>query len=97
MVVGKPRKDVSLVGMEQKDLFIGEEVLAKKGLNLLDEIYPVKAGRIEDMESVGKIILYLCDELLGCQLSENRVLITEPPNNDNKIREEIVTKMFEEF
>ena len=97
MVVGKPRKDVSLVGMEQKDLFIGDEVLAKKGLNLLDEIYPVKAGRIEDMDAVGKIIIHLCDERLGCQLAESRVLITEPPNNDNKIREELVQKMFEEY
>jgi hypothetical protein len=68
MVVGKPRKDVSLVGMEQKDLFIGDEVLSKKGLNLLDELYPVKAGRIEDMEAVISIIIHLCDELLGCQL-----------------------------
>jgi actin, other eukaryote len=64
MVIGKPRKDVSLVGMEQKEFFIGEEVLAKKGLNLLDEQYPVKAGKIEDMQGLEKVLLYLCDELL---------------------------------
>jgi len=42
------------------------------------------------MQGLEKVLLYLCDELLQVNMQEHRVLITEPPNNDNKIREELV-------
>ena len=46
MIVGKPKEDVQMVGMDQKDYYFGEEATSKKAL--LDITYPVQQGIIPD-------------------------------------------------
>jgi actin-related protein len=47
MLLGKPKSKGALVGMDQKEWYIGEEVVSKK--QFLNVEYPVVGGRIEDM------------------------------------------------
>lgn len=46
MIVGKPKDETLMVGMDQKDFYFGQEALDKK--SLLDITYPVRNGIIPD-------------------------------------------------
>jgi len=59
--------------------------------------YPVKAGRIEDMNKMEQIFTHLMNDVMQCTLEEHKVIVTEPPNNDPKIREQLIELMFTEF
>ena len=91
MVLGKPKSKGALVGMDQKEWYIGAEVLQKKAL--LNVERPVKKGVIEDMDKMKQIFLHLMNDVMQCTLEEHRVILTEPPNNDPKIREQLIDLM----
>lgn len=95
MVIGKPISKGALVGMDQKDCYIGNEVAAKK--NVLAIEHPVKEGLIKDMDGICEILNHLYNNDLRRTPEDHKLLITEPPNNDNKIREELVKRLFEEY
>jgi hypothetical protein len=40
MIVGKPKDDIVMIGMDQKEFYFGEEALSKK--SMLNITYPVK-------------------------------------------------------
>ena len=50
MVVGEPKSKGLLVGMDQKDAYIGDEALDKK--KHLKMCYPVQKGVITDIEKI---------------------------------------------
>jgi len=95
MMLGKPKSKGALVGMDQKEWYIGNEVVAKK--QFLNVEYPVEQGRIQDMEKMRQIFLHLMNDVMQCTLEEHKVIVTEPPNNDPKIREQLIDLMFTEF
>ena len=70
---------------------MGHEARAKKHLLNLD--YPVQQGVITDFESIKKIFEHLFNNELRVSPEEHKILITEPPNNPKKNREEIVELM----
>lgn len=47
-LVGKPKHQDVMLGVETKETFIGEEALAKKGILNLD--YPIKNGFVKNWE-----------------------------------------------
>src|ERR1700686_4384616 len=55
-VVGKPKMPGILVGLDQKDVYIGDEVREKKGVLKLE--YPIDRGVIKDWENMEKIWNY---------------------------------------
>lgn len=59
--------------------------------------YPVVAGRIQDIDKMKQIFLHLMNDVMQCTLEEHKVIVTEPPNNDPKIREQLIDLMFNEF
>lgn len=91
MLLGKPRSKGALVGMDQKEWYIGQEVVAKK--QFLNVEYPVVAGRIQDIDKMKQIFLHLMNDVMQCTLEEHKVIVTEPPNNDPKIREQLIDLM----
>jgi actin len=92
MVVGIPDKTKGLlVGMDQKDAYIGYEALDKA--NLLDMYYPVQKGVITNMEKIKQILDHLVTTEMSISLDEHAVMMTEPPANPKKTREEIVRMM----
>lgn len=43
------------------------------------------------------VFTHLMNDKMQCSLEEHKVIITEPPNNDPKIREALIELMFTEF
>jgi actin len=96
MIVGKPKDPAAMVGMEYKDHYFGHEAISKRDkLNITE---PVQRGIVQDMELLEKI---LSDQIFNTELrispDEHKMLLSEPPLNPKKNREELVTLMFEEF
>jgi actin-related protein len=50
MIIGKPKAPGLLVGMDQKDCYVGQEAKAKRNLLIIEE--PVKRGIIVDQEAI---------------------------------------------
>jgi actin-related protein len=50
MIIGKPKAPGLLVGMDQKDCYVGGEAKAKRNLLIIEE--PVKRGIIVNQESI---------------------------------------------
>jgi len=54
---------------------------------------PVIGGRIQDMDKMEQVFTHLMNDVMQCTLEEHKVMLTEPPNNDPKIREALVELM----
>lgn len=93
-VVGKPRFE--RVQMESdKELFIGNDAIAKKGLLTLE--YPLENGIVKNWEYMSKIWHYTYYTELKIDPTEQPVLLTEAPLNPKKNREQMIEVFFEEF
>ena len=94
MVLGKARNASVLVGMDQKEWYIGEE--AREKAHLLNLRYPVEEGRIRDKDAI-QDIRNIIDNLLTHDMlinqEEYKFMVTEPPKNPKEIREEFVQLM----
>jgi actin, other eukaryote len=91
-VVGIPDKTKGLlVGMDQKDEYVGLEALDKAAL--LDMFYPVERGVITNMDKVKMILNHLVTTEMSISFDEHAVMMTEPPGNPKKVREETVQMM----
>lgn len=91
MVMGKPKSKGALIGMDQKEWYIGAEALAKKAL--LDFRSPVVAGRVQEIGHMEQIISHLMNDVMQRTLEEHKVMITEVPLNATRKREELVDLM----
>lgn len=94
-IVGKPKMPGILVGLDQKEVYIGDEVREKKGVLKLE--YPIERGVIHDWENMEKIWSYTISQELKTAPEEQAVLLTEPPLNPKENRERITRIMFETF
>jgi actin-related protein len=54
---------------------------------------PVKGGRIQDMKQIEQVFTHLMNDVMQCTLEEHKVMLTEPPNNDPRLREDLVELM----
>lgn len=94
-VVGKPRFKGQMVGMGQKDFFVGEEAQSKRGVLSLS--YPIEHGIINDWEGMEKIWYHTFYNELRISPNEFKVLVTEAPLNPKSNRERMVTLLHENF
>ena len=98
MVLGQPKNAGVLVGMDQKDWYIGEEAQEKAQHLILR--HPVEKGRIKDsdaIQDINNILQNLMTHDMLINPEEYKFMVTEPPNNPREIREEFVSLMFEEL
>lgn len=93
-VVGKPRFDRVQVDSD-KELFIGNDAIARKGLLTLE--YPLENGIVKNWEYMSKIWHYTYYTEIKIDPQEQPVLLTEAPLNPKKNREQMVEVFFEEF
>jgi actin len=94
-IIGRPKAPGLLVGMDQKDDYVGMEALSKKSVLNLEE--PVKYGVITNMDDMSKIWSHLMNNELRVSPEDHKVMVSEPPRNPKNNREELCKTMFEEF
>ncbi|XP_004379654.1 actin-related protein T1-like [Trichechus manatus latirostris] len=94
-VVGHPKSNFSLAGSNQKNYFVGKQVLDK--YDALHLHYPIKRGLVTDWDDMEKLWQHLFDCELGVKPCAQPLLVTEPSLNPREIREKMAEVMFETF
>jgi actin-related protein len=94
-IVGKPRSDKQMIGVESKSEYIGDE--AQKMRGVLNLAYPIESGIVTDWDNMEKVWEYCFSNELRVDPSEHNVLLTEAPMNPKANREKMTQMMFETF
>jgi len=94
-IVGKPKMPGLMVGLDQKDVYIGHEVKEKR--SILKVEYPIERGIVNDWEDMLKIWQYAILQEMRTTAEEQEILLTEPPLNPKKNREEMAQIMFDKL
>lgn len=94
-VVGRPRLSGMTLGGEQKECYIGDEALAKRGV--LNLRYPVEHGIVDCWEDMEKLWYHTFFTELRVTPEEHPCLLTETPINPKTNREKMTQILFEAF
>jgi actin-related protein len=94
-IVGRPKHGGVMVGMDQKDAYVGEEAQSKRGV--LTMKYPIEDGVVTNWDDMEKLLHHTFYNELRVAPEEHPVLISEQMLASKANRERLMQILFETF